>query len=146
MKLAFGTDEVTPVTEEVVGELRRLGHDVAVVAEDMPWAETGTAVGQMVASGEAEAGVVFCFTGTGVSMAANKVPGARAALCVDPETARGARKWNDANVLALSLRLTTADMALDILAIFLGTSFDPAEAGQVALLAPRAEVTEISSS
>jgi ribose 5-phosphate isomerase B len=76
-------------------------------------------VGEAVASGEQQLGVVCCWTGTGVSIAANKVPGVRAALCVDAETARGSRKWNDANVLALSLRLTSAEVAEEILAAWL---------------------------
>lgn len=132
--MAFGTDESTPATDELVADLRRFGHEVVVAAEDTPWAETGMAVGRLVASGRVEVGVVCCFTGTGVSMAANKVPGVRAALCNDAETARGARKWNDANVLALSLRLTTAEVGREIIEAFFRTSFDPSEAGQVALL------------
>src|SRR5438045_8444682 len=70
----------------------------------MDWADVARAVGERVASGAADQGVLFCWTGTGTSIAANKVPGIRAALCHDAETARGARKWNDANVLVMSLR------------------------------------------
>jgi len=81
-----------------------------------------------VASGKSQAGVVCCWTGTGVSIAANKVPGVRAALCVDSATAAGARRWNDANVLALSLRLTSAEVAREILDAFMQTSADPNEA------------------
>ncbi|HEX9969103.1 MAG TPA: RpiB/LacA/LacB family sugar-phosphate isomerase, partial [Acidimicrobiales bacterium] len=87
MRIVFGTDERTPVTDEVVEELRSRGHEVAVVAEDEQWADVGRAVGEAVASGQADRGVVCCWTGTGVSMAANKVPGVRAALCTDAETA-----------------------------------------------------------
>jgi ribose 5-phosphate isomerase B len=77
---------------------------------------------------------VCCWTGTGVSIAANKVAGARAALCTDAETARGARRWNDANVLALGLRLTTEPVAAEVLDAFLGTEPDASEAAQVAKL------------
>lgn len=134
MRVAFGTDETTPVTEDLVADLGRLGHEVVLAALDVPWAETGAAVGHLVGSGQAEVGIVCCFTGTGVTMAANKVPGVRAALCVDPETARGARRWNDANVLGLSLRLATFEVAREIIEAFFRTPFDPAELGQVAQL------------
>jgi ribose 5-phosphate isomerase B len=134
MRVAFGTDEMTPALEELVDDLKHSGHEVVMAAIDTPWAETGITVGRLVASGEAETGIVCCFTGTGVTMAANKVPGVRAALCVDAETARGARHWNDANVLALSLRLTTSELAREISEAFFRTTFDPAEAGQVDLL------------
>ncbi|SRR5579875_53838 len=135
MKVAFGTDEATPVTEELKKDLARWGHEVISVADPLPWAEAGKAVGGAVASGQADVGVVCCFTGTGVSMAANKVPGVRAALCVDAETARGARRWNDANVLALSLRLTTAELGREVLDVFLRTAPEASEASQIALLA-----------
>jgi ribose 5-phosphate isomerase B len=135
MRVAFGTDETTPVTEELKEELVRLGHDVLVVADPLRWAEAGQAVAEAVTSGQADVGVVCCFTGTGVAMAANKVAGARAALCVDAETARGARKWNDANVLALSLRLTTAELGHELIEAFFGSVPDGSEADQVALLA-----------
>jgi len=134
MRVAFGTDETTPVTEELREDLVNLGHDVLVVANPLRWAEAGRAVGEAVAQGRADVGVVFCFTGTGVAMAANKVPGARAALCVDAETARGARRWNDANVLALSLRLTTTELGHEMIDAFLATSQDGSEADQIALL------------
>jgi ribose 5-phosphate isomerase B len=134
MRVAFGTDDSTPVTEELKEDLTRLGYEVLVVADPLRWAEAGQAVGEAVASGRADVGVVCCFTGTGVSMAASKVPGARAALCVDAETARGARKWNDANVLALSLRLTTAELGHEVIDAFLGSAPDGSEADQIALL------------
>lgn len=134
MLVAFGTDDKTPVTEEIKRDLAKLGHELLVVADPLRWAEAGRAVGEAVASGRAEAGVACCFTGTGVAMAANKIPGARAALCGDPETARGARRWNDANVLALSLRLTTVELAHEIIDAFLSCGSDPSEADQIALL------------
>ncbi|HTW06833.1 MAG TPA: RpiB/LacA/LacB family sugar-phosphate isomerase [Acidimicrobiales bacterium] len=134
MIVAFGTDEVTPVTEEILADLANLGHEVLVVANPLRWAEAGRAVGEAVAGGHADVGVVFCFTGTGVTMAANKVPGVRAALCFDVETARGARRWNDANVVALSLRVTGTELAHETVDAFLATSPDGSEADQIALL------------
>src|SRR6267154_1657530 len=132
MRIAFGTDESTSLTAAVVAELERHGHQVTDVAQAEPWPDVGRLVGEAVASGRAERGVVCCWTGTGVSMAANKVPGVRAALCTDAETARGARRWNDANVLAMGLRLTSADVAREMLEAFLGTEPDPDEAGTIA--------------
>lgn len=132
MRIAFGTDEVTPVTEIVVGHLRDRGHEVDVVAPGAEWPEVGRGVGEAVAGGAADRGVVCCWTGTGVSMAASKVPGARAALCGDAETARGARRWNDANVVALGLRLTSAVVAVEVVDAFLATDPDPDEAAAIA--------------
>jgi ribose 5-phosphate isomerase B len=134
VRIAFGTDEVTPVTDVVVAHLGDLGHDVAVVGAGEQWPEVGRGVGLAVASGAAERGVVCCWTGTGVSMAASKVPGVRAALCGDAETARGARRWNDANVVALGLRLTSAVVAIEVVDAFLATAPDPDEAPAVARL------------
>ena len=99
-----------------------------MVADGVDWPDAGRAVGEAVATGRAEAGVVWCWTGTGVVMAATKVPGVRAALCADAETARGARRWNDANVVGLSLRLTTATVAGEIVDAFLATGVDEGEA------------------
>ena len=106
MNVAFGTDEHTALTDAVRAELERRGHTVISV-DDGQWVEVGRLVGEAVASGGCDIGVLFCWTGTGASIAANKVPGIRAALCSDATTAAGARKWNDANVLALSLRSTS---------------------------------------
>jgi ribose 5-phosphate isomerase B len=110
-----------------------------VIGEDEPWPDVGRGVGVAVADGRADRGIVCCFTGTGVSIAANKVPGVRAALCTDAETARGARRWNDANVLALGLRLTSEVSAGEIVAAFLDdggeiTIVDPAEHDNIAKL------------
>jgi ribose 5-phosphate isomerase B len=134
MRIAFGTDERTEMTDDVVAHLGHLGHDVMVIAKGATWPDVGRAVGQAVADGRAERGVVCCFTGTGVSIAANKVAGVRAALCTDADTARGARRWNDANVLALGLRLTTTDLAREMLDAFLSTDPDPEEAPNIARL------------
>jgi ribose 5-phosphate isomerase B len=130
--LAFGTDEQTPLSKAVAAYLAEAGHTVECLADPAPWPEVGRVVGEAVADGRAERGVVCCWTGTGVSIAANKVPGVRAALCGDAETARGARRWNDANVLALSLRLTSEQVAAEILDAFLTTEPDPGEAGTIA--------------
>jgi ribose 5-phosphate isomerase B len=127
MRIAFGTDERTPLTDAVCDELAARGHDVVTRIEDQPWPDVGRQVGEAVAAGDVERGVVCCWTGTGVSIAANKVDGARAALCTDAETARGARKWNDANVLAFGLRLTSPEVAREMLDAFLTTDVDSDE-------------------
>jgi ribose 5-phosphate isomerase B len=132
--IAFGTDERTALTDDVVAMLRDDGHEVAVVAADDDWPDVGHAVGRAVVGGRAERGIVCCTTGTGVAIAANKVAGVRAALCTDAATAAGARRWNDANVLAFGLRLTSAAVAREMIDAFLGTSFEPAEAPMVARL------------
>jgi ribose 5-phosphate isomerase B len=132
--VAFGTDERTPLAEAVVRHLKELYHDVDVLALPGPWPDVGRIVGEAVATGQADRGVVCCWTGTGVSIAANKVPGIRAALCIDAETAAGSRKWNDANVLALSLRLTSEPVANEIVDAFLETETDPGEADAIARL------------
>ena len=133
MRIAIGGDERNAVTDHVLEALRTRGHELIKVVgpvggRDEQWADVGRAVGEAVAGGDADQGIVFCWTGTGVSLAANKVHGARAALCTDGEQARGARRWNDANVLALSLRLTTEPLADEILdAWFSTTELDPTE-------------------
>ena len=134
MRVVFGTDERTPVTDVIVDELRRHGCDVSTVADGEQWADVGRSVGEAVAQGRADRGVVCCWTGTGVSMAANKVPGVRAALCTDAETARGARRWNDANVLAMGLRLTAPEVAKEMVGAFLTTEPEESERAQIALL------------
>jgi ribose 5-phosphate isomerase B len=137
MRIAIGGDERNAVTDHVLEELRKRGHELVRIVGPVggraeQWADVGRAVGEAVAAGEADQGIVFCHTGTGVSMAANKVRGARAALCSDGEQARGARKWNDANVLAMSLRLTDAPLADEILeAWFSTTDLDPAEVANI---------------
>jgi ribose 5-phosphate isomerase B len=134
VRVAFGTDERTGVTDELVGALVAAGHEVVVRLEDEAWPDVGRRVGEAVAEGRADRGVVCCWTGTGVSIAANKVAGVRAALCTDAETARGARRWNDANVLALGLRLTSETVGREILDAFLATEADPGEAANMAKL------------
>jgi ribose 5-phosphate isomerase B len=128
MRIAFGTDERTELTDHLKAKLAADGHHLVVVGEDVAWPDVGRGVGEAVAKGDADRGVVCCWTGTGVSMAANKVPGVRAALCTDQATASGARKWNDANVLALGLRLTSPTVADEMLDAFLTTEPDESEA------------------
>jgi len=111
VRIALGSDQATELTAALQRDLRARGHDVVLLGalapgEDEAWPAVGRRVAECVASNECESGVVCCWSGTGVSIAANKVQGARAALCGDRETAALAREWNDANVLALSLRNT----------------------------------------
>jgi ribose 5-phosphate isomerase B len=134
VRVAFGTDESTPVTAAIVERLRTEGHEVVVVADPATWPDVGRQVGRSVASGTCQRGVVCCWTGTGVSIAANKVAGVRAALCTDAETARGARRYNDANVLALSLRLLSEPVAREILDAFLATEVDETEVAAISAL------------
>ena len=120
MKISVAADERTGVAEALADELRQRGHEPILHgalsdAERDDWAWASEAAARDVAEGRAEQGVVCCWTGTGASIAANKVPGVRAALCGDAETARGARTWNDANVLALSLRATSPALLAEIL-------------------------------
>src|SRR5437763_16684394 len=112
MRIAVAADELTGVADALPEELRRRGHEPILHGayasdERDDWAWASAAAAGDVAEGRAEQAVVACWTGTGASIAANKVRGVRAALCVDAQTASGARRWNDANVLALSLRLTS---------------------------------------
>ena len=119
MKISVGSDEKTVLTDFVVEELKRRGHTITLSGplkgEAMGWPDVGEKIGLEVSSRRADQGIVFCWTGTGVTIAANKVPGVRAALCWDAETAKGARTWDDANVLALSLRSTSTAIAKEIL-------------------------------
>jgi ribose 5-phosphate isomerase B len=120
MRIAVAADERTGVAEAVVQELRKRGHEPLVHGalseqERDDWAWASEAAARDVAEGRADQAVVCCWTGTGASIAANKVQGIRAALCGDAETARGARRWNDANVLALSLRTTSPAVLGEIL-------------------------------
>ncbi|MGH8974490.1 MAG: RpiB/LacA/LacB family sugar-phosphate isomerase [Acidimicrobiia bacterium] len=138
MRIVLGSDERTSLTDAVADDLRGRGHDVVLVGppggEDLGWVDVGRRVGEQVARGEADSGVLFCWTGTGASIAANKVPGIRAALCTDAETARGARRWNDANVLVLSLRLTSPVVAAEMLDAWFTTGPDPDEAANIGKL------------
>jgi ribose 5-phosphate isomerase B len=102
--------------------------------EELEWPAVGRQVGEQVATRAADTGVLFCWTGTGASIAANKVTGVRAALCTDAATAAGARKWNDANVLVMSLRLTSPTIAGEILDAWFAERPDPSEAANISSL------------
>jgi ribose 5-phosphate isomerase B len=127
MKISVGSDERTHLTDSVIEQLQKRGHELTLhgplTAEAIPWPEVGRTVAEEVAAGKVVEGILFCWTGTGVSIAANKVPGIRAALCDDPETAAGARKWNDANVLCLSLRRISEVRAGEILDAWFNTAY-----------------------
>jgi ribose 5-phosphate isomerase B len=138
VKISVAADERAGVAGAVVEELRRRGHEPIVHGaladgERDDWAWASEAAARDVADGRAEQGIVCCWTGTGASMAANKVPGIRAALCADAETAAGARRWNDANVLALSLRSTSDALLAEILDAWFkaGPSEDPEDVENV---------------
>jgi ribose 5-phosphate isomerase B len=140
MRVVVGSDEKTTLTDAVVADLEARGAKVVLVGppagDDRQWAEVGNEVGAQVASGSVDTGVLFCWTGTGASIAANKVPGVRAALCTDAATAAGARKWNDANVLVMGLRLTSPEVAREMLDAWFATTVDPSEAENIARLEP----------
>lgn len=133
LRVAVGADDLYSLVDFIVEHLKSKGLEVVLVGAQRekrptPWPEVGFEVGEIVARGDADFGIAICYTGTGVSIAANKVPGVRAALCVDAQTARGARLWNDANVLALSARLTTSEVAKEIVDAWLSVEEpDPGE-------------------
>ncbi len=138
MRIAVSADELTGVAAAIVERLRHDGHEVilhgALARDERPdWAWASELAARDVAEGRAEQGIVACWTGTGASIAANKVPGVRAALCADAPTAEGARRWNDANVLALSLRATSHAELQEILQAWFatGASEDPGDAGNI---------------
>ncbi|MFO7252724.1 MAG: RpiB/LacA/LacB family sugar-phosphate isomerase [Actinomycetes bacterium] len=142
MRISVASDSLDGVASQVITELERRGHTVTLygaLAENDPpdWAWCCSAAARDVAEGKADQAIVCCWTGTGASIAANKVPGVRAALCVDAQTAAGARKWNDANVLALSLRLTSPQLLVEILDAWFATgpSTDPDDRKNIAHIA-----------
>jgi ribose 5-phosphate isomerase B len=136
MKVAVGSDEKSPLTEAVLEDLRKRGCELVLFGPltagdaECDWPLTSGKVAEAVRSGLVEQGIVCCWTGTGASIAANKVPGIRAALCHDAETARGARIWNHANVLALSLRATSPAIAKEILEAWFSTPWSKDEWNQ----------------
>jgi ribose 5-phosphate isomerase B len=132
MRIAFGADEESSLTAAMRGHLERSGHEVIHIAPGLEWPEVGRQVGEAVARGEVERGVVCCYTGTGVAMAANKVTGVRAALCTDAPTAAGSRRWNDANVLAIGLRLASEVVSAEMLDAFTTTEVDADELDAIA--------------
>ncbi|HEX4446347.1 MAG TPA: RpiB/LacA/LacB family sugar-phosphate isomerase [Polyangiaceae bacterium] len=152
MKIALGSDEKHALTDAVIADLRSRGHELLLFGPladgdpDMDWPLTSAKVADAVAGGDADLGVVCCWTGTGASIAANKVRGVRAALCHDAETARGARVYNHANVLALSLRATTPAIAREILDAWLSTpcssdEWNEKQIARIRLLEERKEPT-----
>ncbi len=138
MKIALGADDHSPLVDQLTTLLGSAGHAVTrfgkAAGEDEAWGSTALRVGAAVAGGSHAFGIVCCWTGTGVSIAANKVAGVRAALCVDAETARGARQWNDANVLALSLRLTSEAVAREIVLAWLDATYGGTEQASLAAI------------
>ena len=148
MRISVAADSLDGVARLLPDALAALGHEVAVhgaladgVAETDPaavWSACARLAASEVAEGRSDQAVVACWTGTGVSIAANKVPGIRAALCADAATAAGARRWNDANVLALSLRLTSEQVLAEILDAWFDTdpSTDTGDVAAVSLVEP----------
>ncbi len=146
MKIAVGSDERTHLTDSVIANLAERGHEAVLFgavatpaySSQAPadWPLVSRQVAEAVASGRCQEGILFCWTGTGASIVANKVPGIRAALCNDAETARGARTWNHANVLVLSLRSTSEAVAREMLDSWFGTpwSGDDEDLRQVAMI------------
>ena len=135
MRVAFAADDENDTTRAVVAML--VGRGVEVVRPDpsASWPDLGAGVGRAVAGGSADLGIVMCWTGTGTAIAANKVPGVRAALAWEPWIARGARLWNDANVLAMSLKRLAPDVAVEITEVFLsGIAPDADESANIARL------------
>jgi ribose 5-phosphate isomerase B len=133
MRIAAGSDEKSELTDALVEELEKRGHEVVAFGpvasqEESDWPLVCGRVAEAIATGEADEGIVCCWTGTGASIAANKVPGVRAALVHDAETAQGARVWNHANVLALSLRATPIPIMREILEAWFQTSVSEGEA------------------
>jgi ribose 5-phosphate isomerase B len=137
MKISVGADERLHVVDVVLSYLKEKGYEVTWFGpekgETQPWPEVARCVALDVQSGEADEGILFCWTGTGVSMAANKIKGIRAALCDDAETARGARLWNNANVLCLSIRKVSEVIAKEILDMWFSTSYKPNETDDACL-------------
>jgi len=131
MKIAIGSDEKCHLTDRVLALVKEHGHAVSLFGplcdEAQDWPEVARQVAEAVANGAADEGILFCWTGTGVSLAANKVPGIRAALCDEAETARGARLWNKANILCLSIRRTSEVKAKEILEMWFNTAYAPNE-------------------
>jgi ribose 5-phosphate isomerase B len=139
-RVAVGTDMRHDTASAVAAHLADSGWEVvrcgAVDGPDQPWPDVAEQVARLVAQGAVDTAVLCCWTGTGVSIAANKVPGVRAALCGDPDTATGARRWNDANVLAIGLATTGADLAIAIVDAWLApVDVDPGETRNIARVA-----------
>jgi ribose 5-phosphate isomerase B len=128
MKIVIATDEVTPLNKYVVDYVKSLGHEVILQGDlDTPngkWADIGLKLGKTIISGQADLGILFCWSGTGACIAANKVKGIRAALCTSAQIAQLARKWNDANVLVMGNVNTSIEQAKEIIDTWFKTDFD----------------------
>ena len=136
LRIAFGTDDENATTRAVREYLTGAGHRVTDATTADQWPDIGAAVGRAVVAGEADFGVVMCWTGTGTAIAANKVDGVRAALAWEPWVAKGARLWNDANVLALSLKRLAPDVAVEVVQAFLAEpAAEQSEAANIARIA-----------
>ncbi len=131
MRIAIGSDERTHLTDTVVEAVKELGHAVTLfgplAGQAAYWPAVAQETAESAIGGQADEAILFCWTGTGISLAANKVPGIRAALCSDAETAKGARLWNNANVLCMSLRTTPEVIAKEIVAAWFNTEYRPNE-------------------
>ncbi|HEX2579555.1 MAG TPA: RpiB/LacA/LacB family sugar-phosphate isomerase [Rhabdochlamydiaceae bacterium] len=128
MKIVISSDEYFPLIDLLLEEVQKKGHEVHYVGprageKSIDWPDVTLKAMEEIREGKADEGIVLCWTGTGCSIVANKVPGIRAALCSDAETAKGARIWNHANVLALSLRLTSAAVLKEILGTWFATPY-----------------------
>jgi ribose 5-phosphate isomerase B len=129
MKISIGADEKLTVVNAALAYLEE--KNISFIwhgpkeGDTTPWPQVARQVAEDVAARKADQGILFCWTGTGVSIAANKIPGIRAALCFDAETARGSRLWNNANVLCLSMRLTTEIVVTEILDAWFATKYIP---------------------
>ena len=128
MKIAVSTDERTHLVDVILSELKKRGHEVVYFGpgegeEPVDWPDVTREAVEQVAQAQADEAIVMCWTGTGCTIVANKIPGIRAALCHDAETAKGARIWNHANVLALSLRATPEPILSEILDRWFDTPF-----------------------
>ncbi len=135
MRIAFASDDENETTRAIVAALTEDGHEIVRPDGSPDWPDLGRFVGRAVVDRRADYGVVMCWTGTGTAMAANKVPGVRAAVAWDPWIATGARLWNDANVLAMSLKRLAPDVAVEVLRAFLDTPEpDLGEAANIAAI------------
>ena len=135
MKIVVGSDERSHLTDFVLDDLRRRGLKAELFGplsgNSLQWVDVAEQVAERISRGEVEQGILFCWTGTGVALVANKLPGVRATLCGDSETARGARAWNESNLLCISLRSTSETAAAEILNAWFSTQVDPSEAENI---------------
>ncbi|MFN8470832.1 MAG: RpiB/LacA/LacB family sugar-phosphate isomerase [Anaerolineae bacterium] len=131
MKIAVSSDERTHLVDMILEDLQTRGHEIVYFGpekgQEADWPEVTVQAAECVTEGKADEAIVMCWTGTGCTIAANKVPGIRASLCHDAETAKGARTWNHANALALSLRATSEAMAKEILNTWFETPYSTDE-------------------